>query len=83
MVLATRPKVIRALATRSGVEALPTRLRRLAVTCTSSPADQYVFATRAISCPPREALYVPDGLLENDTIFHPHEHSTDTHGFTE
>jgi TnpA family transposase len=26
---------------------------------------------------------VLDGLLENDTILRPHEHSTDTHGFTE
>jgi Tn3 transposase DDE domain len=31
----------------------------------------------------REALYVLDGLLENDSILRPHEHSTDTHGFTE
>jgi len=28
-------------------------------------SDQYsVFGTRIISCSPREALYVPDGLLE-------------------
>ena len=47
-------------------------------------SDQYsVFGTRAISCSAREALYVLDGLLENDTILRPHEHSTDTHGFTE
>src|SRR5689334_18479324 len=32
-------------------------------------ADQSsVYATRAISCAPREANYVLDGILENDTI---------------
>jgi TnpA family transposase len=47
-------------------------------------SDQYsVFSTQAISCGPREALYVLEGLLENDTILRPHEHYTDTHGFTE
>ena len=55
-----------------------------AVTLYTHTSDQYsVFGTRAISCSAREALYVLDGLLENDTILHPHEHSTDTHGFTE
>lgn len=45
-------------------------------------SDQYsVFAARAISCSPREAIYVLDGLLENDTILRPREHYTDTHGF--
>src|SRR5208283_4467736 len=39
--------------------------------------------TRVISCSPREALYVLDGLLENDTVLRPREHYTDTHGFTE
>jgi TnpA family transposase len=47
-------------------------------------SDQHsVFAARAISCGPREALYVLDGLLENDTVLKPHEHTTDTHGITE
>jgi TnpA family transposase len=50
---------------------------------THSSAQYSVFGTRAISCSAREALYVLDGLLENDTILRPHEHSTDTHGFTE
>jgi putative tricarboxylic transport membrane protein len=27
-----------------------------------------VFCTRVISCSPREALYVLDGLLENDSV---------------
>jgi TnpA family transposase len=55
-----------------------------AVTLYTHISDQYsVFGTRAISCSAREALYVLDGLLENDTILRPHEHSTDTHGFTE
>jgi TnpA family transposase len=47
-------------------------------------SDQFsVFAARAISCSPREAIYVLDGLLENDTILRPREHYTDTHGATE
>jgi TnpA family transposase len=55
-----------------------------AITVYTHLSDQYdVFATRAISCTPREALYVLDGLLENDTILRPREHMTDTHGFTE
>ena len=47
-------------------------------------SDQHsVFASRVISCAPREALYVLDGLLENDTVLDPREHTTDTHGSTE
>jgi TnpA family transposase len=47
-------------------------------------ADQSsVYATRAISCAPREANYVLDGILENDTILKIREHTSDTGGFTE
>ena len=47
-------------------------------------SDQYsVFSTKVISCSPREALYVLDGLLENNTILQPLKHTTDTHGYTE
>ncbi len=42
-----------------------------------------VFAARAISCSPREAIYVLDGLLENDTVLRSREHYTDTHGAIE
>lgn len=42
-----------------------------------------VFATQVISCAPREATYVLDGLLDNDTGLDPRLHTTDTHGFTE
>lgn len=42
-----------------------------------------VYSTRVISCSPREALYVLDGLLENNTILKIREHTTDTHGYTE
>ena len=42
-----------------------------------------VFSTQVISCSPREALYVLDGLLNNNTIFQIREHTTDTHGYTE
>lgn len=55
-----------------------------ALTVYTHLSDQYsVFASRAISCAPREALYVLDGLLENDSILRPEEHTTDTHGATE
>jgi TnpA family transposase len=47
-------------------------------------SDQFaVYSTKVISCSPREALYVLDGLLENNTILHIREHTTDTHGYTE
>ena len=40
-----------------------------AVTVYTHTSDQYsVFGTRAICCSAREAVYVLDGLLENDTI---------------
>lgn len=47
-------------------------------------SDQYtVFSTQVIACSPREALYVLDGLLNNNTILKIREHTTDTHGYTE
>ena len=47
-------------------------------------SDQYsVFNTKVISCSPREALYVLDGLLDNNTILKIRQHTTDTHGYTE
>ncbi|MFT6077167.1 MAG: hypothetical protein ACJATU_000361 [Rickettsiales bacterium] len=47
-------------------------------------SDQYsVYNTKVISCSPREALYVLDGLLENNTILENKEHTTDTEGFAE
>lgn len=55
-----------------------------AVTVYTHLSDQHsVFSTQVISCTPREAIYVLDGLLENDTILRHREHYTDTHGFTE
>jgi len=55
-----------------------------AITVYTHQSDKYsVFAERAISCAPREAIYVLDGLLENDTLLEPREHYTDTHGFVE
>ncbi|APC96158.1 Tn3 family transposase [Francisella tularensis subsp. novicida] len=42
-----------------------------------------VYHTKAISCGPREALYVLDGLLENNTVLGIKAHTTDTHGYTE
>ena len=47
-------------------------------------SDQYsIFSTQVISCGPREALYVLDGLLNNNTILRIREHTTDTEGYTE
>ena len=55
-----------------------------AITLYTHLSDRFgVFATQAISCAPREAGYVLDGLLENDTLVRPLAHTTDTHGFTE
>ncbi len=55
-----------------------------AISLYTHTSDQYsVFSTQAISCGPREALYVLDGLLNNQTTLSPKEHTTDTHGFTE
>jgi TnpA family transposase len=55
-----------------------------AITLYTHISDQYsVFSTQAISCGPREALHVLDGLLDNQTVLCPREHTTDTHGFTE
>lgn len=42
-----------------------------------------VFNTEILSCAVREAVYVLDGLLDNQNISRPFEHSTDTAGFTE
>ena len=42
-----------------------------------------VYGAKAISCVPRESLYVLDGLLENDTLLEIKEHTTDTGGYTE
>ncbi len=55
-----------------------------ALTLYTHLSDRFgVFATQAIPCAPREAGYVLDGLLENDTLVRPQAHTTDTHGFTE
>ena len=55
-----------------------------AVSVYTHVSDQFsVFGTRVISCAPREALYVLDGLLENDSVLRLREHSTDTHGYIE
>lgn len=42
-----------------------------------------VFNTEILSCAVREAAYVLDGLLDNQNISRPFEHSTDSAGFTE
>lgn len=55
-----------------------------AITVYTHQADQWsVYGQRVISCAAREASYVLDGLLENDTLLEIREHHTDTHGATE
>src|SRR5215831_4439427 len=55
-----------------------------AVTVYTHVADQHsVFHTQVIACALREATYVLDGLLDNDTILRPKEHFVDQHGYTD
>jgi len=55
-----------------------------AVTVYTHLSNQFsVFNTEVISCAEREALYVLDGLLRNESELDIEFHSTDTHGFTE
>jgi len=55
-----------------------------AVTVYTHVADQHsVFHTQVIACAVREATYVLDGLLDNDTILRPKAHFVDQHGYTE
>jgi hypothetical protein len=55
-----------------------------AITVYTHVSDRFsAFSSRAISCSPREAIYVLDGLLDNNTLLRPREHYTDTHGFIE
>ena len=51
--------------------------------CTHTADQHSVYATCAISCAPREAGYVLNGILDNDTLLRIREHTTDTGGFTE
>jgi TnpA family transposase len=41
------------------------------------------FYTQVITCHVRQATYILDGLLYHATRLQPHEHYTDTHGYTE
>ena len=55
-----------------------------AVSVYTHTSDQHsVYSTQVISCSVREALYVLDGILTNNTVLGIKEHTTDTHGYTE
>src|ERR687888_1732311 len=55
-----------------------------ALTVYTHISDQHsVFHTQVIACSVREAIYVLDGLLNNDTVLRPKEHFVDQHGFTD
>lgn len=55
-----------------------------ALTVYTHTSDQHsVFHTQVISCSVREATYVLDGLLNNNSILRPKEHFVDAHGYTD
>jgi TnpA family transposase len=55
-----------------------------AVTVYTHVSDQYsVFASQIISCGENEALYVLDGLLDNQSSLEIEKHHTDTGGYTD
>lgn len=55
-----------------------------AVTVYTHVSDQYsVFNTQIISCADNEALYVIDGLLDNQSSLDIEQHHTDTGGYTD
>lgn len=55
-----------------------------AVTIYTHVSDQYsVFNTQVISCGENEALYVIDGLLDNQSSLDIEQHHTDTGGYTD
>jgi TnpA family transposase len=55
-----------------------------ALTVYTHLADQHsVFHTQVIACGLREATYVLDGLLNNNTVLRPQAHFVDTHGYTD
>jgi TnpA family transposase len=55
-----------------------------ALTVYTHMSDQHsVFHTQVIACSVREAIYVLDGLLHNNTVLRPKEHFVDQHGFTD
>ncbi|MFQ6116107.1 MAG: Tn3 family transposase [bacterium] len=54
------------------------------VTLYSFLSDQFTeYYLKIILCNLREAAFVLDGLLNNETDLNPQEHFTDTHGYTE
>lgn len=55
-----------------------------AITIYTHVSDQHaVYWTQVISCGPREATYLLDGLLDNNTILRPDQHTADTGGYTD
>src|SRR6266446_949622 len=55
-----------------------------ALTVYTHTSDQHsVLQTQVIACSLREAIYVLDGLLQNNTVLRPKEHFVDTHGYTD
>ncbi|MBV8419935.1 MAG: Tn3 family transposase [Hyphomicrobiales bacterium] len=57
--------------------------QRVLTVYTHTSDQNSVYATQVISCAPREALYVLNGILDNDTALRICEHTSDTHGATE
>ena len=72
------------LAPGLALSALFRLLRSRRETMYTHVADQHsVFHTQVIACSVREATYVLDGRLDNDTILRPKEHFVDQHGYTD
>lgn len=60
------------------------RFNDYAIEFYSFVADNYApFYSTVIECTDRDAAYVLDGLLYNESDLAPEEHYTDTHGYTE
>lgn len=57
--------------------------QRVLTVYTHTSDQNSVYATQVISCAPREALFVLNGILDHDTALRVREHTTDTHGATE
>lgn len=65
-------------------QAFSPKLSDYALEFYSFVADNYApFYSVPIECPERDAGYVLDGLLYNESDLAPQEHYTDTHGYTE
>ena len=57
--------------------------QRVLTVYTHTSDQSSVYATQVISCAPREALFVLNGILDNETALGIRQHTSDTHGATD